>query len=229
MGVSKIALALFAGVIFAHLVCPVMAQNSSKDEPVHSSYTSSNSADVQELSTGNNTTSASTNLIHNSLSGNQGIVGVNQSSGGLNSQSNLRAFGFGVGATSLEEAHSAVHASIDGNNLNIPETTRADIISESITGNTGVIGINQAAGYGNNQSNVLVLTLGAAVALSEAELTAVSTNNDYGAPESVGKRLDSISDSFTNTQGIVQVTQSAGDGNTLGNRIAISFSSEMLR
>jgi hypothetical protein len=229
MGVKKIAAAFLSGVFVVLLACPVIAERSTNNESESSSHPMNLSGDSQETPTGSITSSENTTLIHNSVNGNQGIVSVNQNSGGLNNQSNLRAFGFGVDTDSLEEAHSAVHARIEGNKLKIPETTRTDIISESVTGNVGVIGINQAAGYGNNQSNVLVFTLGAAVALSEAELTAVSTNNNYSAPKSPGNRLDSISDSFTNTQGIVQVTQSAGDGNVLGNRIGISFSTEVLR
>jgi hypothetical protein len=228
MGVTKIAAAFFSCVLAVFLTCPVLAENSPDDESaLHSNRARKTPGESQEAPVGSGIPSVSTSQIHQSLNDNQGIVSVNQSSGGLNNQSNLRTIGLGADVGFLE-GHSSVNAKLDGNSLSIPETTRTDIISESVKGNAGIIGINQAAGYGNNQSNVFAMSLGGAVALSETELTAVSTNNDYKA-ELPGNRLDSISDSFSNTHGVVQVTQSAGDGNILGNRMAISFSTEVLK
>ncbi len=47
--------------------------------------------------------------------------------------------------------------------------------------------------------------------------------------ENVGGRSDIIRDSFSNTSAIVQITQSAGDLNVLGNNLALSFREVTLR
>lgn len=221
MGVWKIILVSCAGILFVlSMTCPVLAGGSLEDNELSSLH-----ADKRNLAgeTGDYA-SISSDLIDDSISGNRGIVSVNQSSGSLNNQSNVRALGSGGLGTFASTSNE-----IGENRVEISKTTRMDVISDSVKANVGIIGINQAAGNCNQQSNVFVMPLGGGAALNDAELTTISTGQENEIPEIIGDRMDLINNSFTDTRGVVQITQSAGDGNILRNRMAISFSSEVIK
>ena len=95
------------------------------------------------------------------------------------------------------------------------------MIDGSFKNNRGVAGINQSAGSLNSQSNTLVVGVGGLVSISEGELDHVSPSNM--PRKETGVRQDIIRDSFSASNGIVQVTQSAGDRNIQANNIAFSF------
>jgi hypothetical protein len=173
----------------------------------------------------------STDTIVGSGNGGTGIINVNQASGSMNDQANLRAIALSLdspdatGTTAISLGGGAV---LGDNQIDSTRALRSDVIDSSFQNSVGIIGVNQSSGNMNTQRNVLALALGGGAAtLTEGELA------DLRAPNSLtqegGSRIDTITNSFSNTQGIVQVTQSAGDLNVLGNNLAISLREVILR
>jgi hypothetical protein len=99
--------------------------------------------------------SRNTNTITGSISDNNGIVGVNQSSGNINNQFNSAALAAGLddvtngalGECTLKQVNAdsfLVHVAV----------VRTDTISGSINGNAGIVSVNQASGDLVNQANI---------------------------------------------------------------------------
>lgn len=166
--------------------------------------------------------------ITGSGTGSSGILSINQSSGDLNNQSNLRVLGIVSEPSAMNLVDLSATVVMEGNTLRSTGGSRSDIIENSFHDRAGVIGVHQAAGNLNVQRNTLVMVIGGEASLSEMELGDVTASNS-ASYENSGSRSDIIRDSFANTSGIVQVTQSAGDLNVLGNNLALSFREVTLR
>jgi hypothetical protein len=104
-------------------------------------------------------------VIETSINGNQGIVNVNQAPGSMNNQANLvsLAVSFADGGVALSEAdlgqvnswndvHESDATPVSETGVLIGINKNANI-GNSINGNTGIIGVNQAAGNMANQAN----------------------------------------------------------------------------
>jgi hypothetical protein len=117
---------------------------------------------------------------------------------------------------------------------------RDAVITDSINGNTGIVGVNQSVGQMNNQANQLSLAVSllgdtheGGVALSEADLGQLNVNNS--AHESDSAPLDttdiqiginkstSMTGSVSNNVGIVGVNQGAGNMANQGNNVSAAF------
>lgn len=166
--------------------------------------------------------------ITGSGNGSSGILSINQSSGDLNNQTNLRVLGMVTGPSAMNDVQLSAAVDLEENNIRSVGGSRADLMENSFQNSAGVIGIHQSAGNLNVQRNTLVMVIGGKTSLSEMELGDVTASNS-ASYENPGGRSDIIRDSFTNTSGIVQVTQSAGDLNVLGNNLALSFREVTLR
>jgi hypothetical protein len=91
--------------------------------------------------------------IEESVNNNAGIVGVNQNAGNNNNQANGVAMAVGEGSH-VALAESAL-GQVNSFNINIAEATNhTDLITESVVGNSGVVGVNQSVGNNNNQGAV---------------------------------------------------------------------------
>jgi hypothetical protein len=89
--------------------------------------------------------------ITGSINSNSGIVGVNQNAGNMNNQTNAVALAVGAGAfVALSEADLGQFNS--GNTIEEVATVKLDLIQDSITGNAGIVGVNQSSGNMNNQA-----------------------------------------------------------------------------
>jgi hypothetical protein len=167
--------------------------------------------------------------IENSVNTNSGIVGVNQDNGNMVNQANLVS----VGVTASSESVADVQAELDQVNTSNTVTHDepvADVdngnatatITGSITGNTGVVGVNQNAGNMNNQTNAVAVALGVgtAVALAESALGQVNTGNTVDELNTV--KFDTISGSITGNTGVVQVNQSTGNMNNQASVISVA-------
>ena len=95
--------------------------------------------------------------ITGSVNGNTGIVGVNQNAGNMNNQINAVALAVGVNAAvALSEADlGQLNSSVEVNETN---TTRAEDITGSVNGNTGITQVNQSNGNLNNQASVISIS-----------------------------------------------------------------------
>lgn len=180
------------------------------------------SDDVQpviEESVGNSISS-----LFNAIQDNTGIISVNQSSGNLVHQSNLRAFylsdqpdatfGIGIDQTSELDFVTLTESGV---------SARRNRLDGSFQDNTVLVGINQSAGNLNQQGNRAIVVIGGMAALSDAELQNNRATSSDIDEEAVAILEDRVTNSFSNSRGIFQVSQAAGSVNIQENNLAISF------
>jgi len=176
--------------------------------------------------------------IAGSFNGFTGIAQANQAAGSLNNQGNIVA----VAATSagavtdsltketrdpkgLSHTEVAVEQVNTDNCLTSILVTHRDTISGSFNGFTGIGQVNQAAGFMNNQNNVVAISANldgpGLVALNDTFLTQQNAGNtatlvavNYNA---------TIEGSFNGFTGIGQVNQSPGSMNNQANIVSISY------
>ncbi len=99
-----------------------------------------------------------TNSINGALTGAQGILGVNQSAGSINNQDNATSMAVGCGSmAALSEADLGM---VNSRNVSTEAAgIYTDIITASLDGGGGVVGVNQSSGCMNNQANVVAVSL----------------------------------------------------------------------
>ncbi len=167
-------------------------------------------------------------LIQDAFQDNRGILSVNQAEGSLNNQAIVRVLTLGAIDSPVQALDFSGSSRTLDNTLISSGGERENRISNSFGGTVGIVGANQSAGNLNQQANVLVLGLGAAlgpevVALGEATLGEISARNTVKQEGPAGPRADILTDSFAGFRGIAQVNQSAGDLNHMGNFVGLSL------
>jgi len=164
-----------------------------------------------------------------------GIVNVNQSPGSLNNQGNAVAFSVGnpvnaaggasTGITNAQASEESFNGGTDssGNVLSISDSDLKNTITGgAFNGVTGITGVNQSAGYMNNQHNSAAISVGnGLVALSESDLGQFNTGNTL-SEVNVAKNDVIDAGSFTGVSGIVGVNQSSGNLNNQSNVVSLS-------
>jgi hypothetical protein len=184
--------------------------------------------------------------MDDSVSDNEGVLGLNQDAGNVNNQANVvstaiiqqdveaadAAPSFAHSEASTEqrntenqEEHLSVLTEIEEGGGLTPDNLVRDktaAIRNSVNDNSGIIGINQATGNGLNQSNNIAVSvgIGSVLALSEADLGQENSNNTLEDVNTV--KLDVIRGSVNGNQGVIAGNQSVGAFNNQAN--AISFS-----
>jgi hypothetical protein len=120
-----------------------------------------------DLFTGPNNQSAE---IDGSINGNTGVVNVNQNSGNMNNQANSEALavaidlaGVALSEAALGQVNMANNGGPGGDNTESTGVldsvvTKLASITDSLNGNTGVGGVNEAAGNMANQANTFSLS-----------------------------------------------------------------------
>lgn len=103
-------------------------------------------------------------IIEDSLNGNSGNVFANQAAGNINNQLNVLSLAFSARTVGVALSEAALGQEVrrtevaEGQNLlsglGVAKSAR---LANSLNGNTGVIQVNQSAGNGGNQGNVLTL------------------------------------------------------------------------
>jgi hypothetical protein len=167
----------------------------------------------------------STSIVQGTFVDGRGILSINQASGNLNNQANVRVLAFTDGEGVLYDLSLATSARSIKNTVISYGGEYENRISNSFGGAVGIVGVNQSAGSLNQQVNVVVLGIGVAlgpevVALGDADLGGTIADNSVS---SGGNRSDIITDSFTGFRGIAQVNQSSGDLNIVTNSVGFSF------
>lgn len=152
-----------------------------------------------------------------------GNVSVNQAAGNQQQQSNARALANGTNAhasTSQQQQLQLIDPdlSLDAN---------ASIKGGSFQG-SGVVGVNQGAGLGNQQINALRISASNTATHPEslddtvlAQSVAVTKNSGSPVPLPGQRIVDMDDQSFAGSVGVVQVNQSAGVGNQSYNNLSI--------
>lgn len=154
-------------------------------------------------------------------SGYQGNLSVNQAAGDLQQQANVRVIsvgGTGVSASTVRQSIDQLPAGSAAHN------TQASIDGNAFSGGNGVVGVTQAAGVGNQQVNVLSVTLLAAPqSLDDSVLAQSVTRADESfSATPVGERRAQMSnEAFSGSRGVVQLNQSSGIGNRTANHLSI--------
>jgi hypothetical protein len=167
----------------------------------------------------------STSIMQDTFRDGRGILSINQASGNINNQANVRVLAIADGEGLLQDYSLAVSTRSIKNTVIVYGGEREDRISNSFGGAIGIVGVNQSAGSLNQQVNVVVLGIGVAlgpdvVALGDAALgETIADNSATGS----SNRADIITDSFAGFRGIAQVNQSSGDLNVVGNSVGFSF------
>lgn len=166
--------------------------------------------------------------IIGSFNDNRGVVSVNQSAGGSNSQANVRAIALGDrDARTLQATDIDTAMGLNGNVL-VARGARRASISDSFNESVGILGVNQVSGSLNQQVNVLALAFGQSAGhdaslLNNALLSRVDGGGDNDLTEDGPvERQASLSNSFGDFKGIVQGSQIAGDLNQVGNLLAVN-------
>ncbi|TKB95666.1 MAG: hypothetical protein E8D41_00475 [Nitrospira sp.] len=201
---------------------------------VNAAGSSSSQALVSQIQIGNvmeEGLTASLAIVRDSFQNNRGIIGANQNSGNLNNQANVHVIAHNSVGPTIQLEHAAIEQRLEENTIVTSGTAREDRIQDSFGGTVGIVGINQSAGNLNNQANVIVITLGMGsefVPLEDSSLGAVNSGNKL-IPGPPGPKSDVILDSFAGFRGLAQVSQSAGDLNSVSNKMNISFSAMTLK
>ncbi len=164
--------------------------------------------------------------LSNAYAGAVGATAVNLAAGNVIEQANVAAIALGQGTVAI--ASASVTQAIVGNSFTIGDNASASI-DGAFNGANGLVAVNQAAGGGILQANIVAIALGIdGVAIAAVELAQV--NGDAGlagdnAGGNGGGGVTRISaDSFANAAGVIQVNQAAGALHTTSNRFALTVS-----
>ena len=102
----------------------------------------------------------------------------------------------------------------------------ASIGGNSFSNGSGVLGINQSAGAGTQQANAVRISISAipqsiddSVLLQQNVALSNSSDSTHNAPGS--RQVNTSDQAFTGSRGVVQLNQSAGVGNQMGNTLSV--------
>lgn len=161
------------------------------------------------------------------LSNTSGVIAVNQAAGDLNLQANVSSMAVG------EKADASVSANQfqRNNTFDVPLHASAVLGGQALNGSSGMASINQVSGSGNAEVNSVVAALAQQGIRETTEEALASTGSvaSAGGQESSrdvmspGTRKVGVeATALLGFDGILQLNQIAGSGNTTGNQLAIS-------
>jgi hypothetical protein len=96
-----------------------------------------------------------TATLDGSVTGNTGIVLLNQSPGNMNNQANTVSVAIGPTGAGVALSEADLGQVNTGNQVTEAVSTKLASITNAITGNTGIVGVNQSSGNMANQANVV--------------------------------------------------------------------------
>lgn len=159
--------------------------------------------------------------ISNSASHFQGVVSVNQAAGESQQQSNARALAVGNGAS----ASTTQVQRLNINNIDSSQAAGVAIGAGAFSAGNGVLGINQSAGAGTQQANAMSISVSSGpISLDDSVLSqsvAITPISGTVAPATGERRVATDDTAFVGSRGVVQLNQSAGVGNRMGNNLSI--------
>ncbi|WP_069864852.1 MULTISPECIES: adhesin [Pseudomonas] len=162
-------------------------------------------------------------VIDDSVRQYQGNFSVNQAAGEQQQQINSRALAIGNQAHTSTAQHQQLELINPDPSLDASSSIRGHAFQGS-----GILGVNQGAGLGNQQINALRITVSNTAthpqSLDDSDLAqSVALFRNSGSPVgSPGQRVVSTDDrAFAGSGGVVQVNQSAGVGNQTYNNLSI--------
>lgn len=155
----------------------------------------------------------------NAVSDFQGLIGINMASGDNHDQVNLHLIGVGnTPQVGVIDQVTQGGGMVPGKSL--------DLIGEyAFQSALGIVSINQAAGSGTAEANLVRIGYGVTVPLDTTALQQVvgSASQEFNRENGGGIRSDIIGEhAFENSRGIFQVNQSAGVANAVSNNLVIN-------
>lgn len=151
----------------------------------------------------------------------QGVVSVNQAAGDSQQQSNARALAIGNGASATTS--QTQHLQI--NNVDTSQSNSVAIQGSAFSAGNGVLGINQSAGAGTQQANAMSISVSSGpISLDDSMLSqsvAITQVSGAAATPTGERRVVTDDSAFVGSRGVVQLNQSAGVGNRMGNNLSI--------
>ncbi len=163
----------------------------------------------------------SSKITPQSFSNASGRIAINQAAGSDNLQTNSHGIG-GVVIITSQQTNPYLALSTSPSEQNLTE-----IESLAFENAQGLISTNQVSGQGNIQANLGAIALQSIVAsgLDDSALGHVAGSPN---PPQSSQNSDTVFmavDSFKNAQGIVQVNQVSGDGNSAINQFSLQLPS----
>ena len=153
----------------------------------------------------------------------QGRIAINQTSGHGNVQGNQLVIGSGVAADSAQHTAHRLHS----------RAASARIDGDALSHVQGALSINQSAGAGNAQLNLLMFGAGGTAAalsqrialIDDAALAGVGANAPAPATGGPSVMREAVIGpaALLGSQGVVQINQSAGNGNASVNAIVLQL------
>ncbi len=149
-----------------------------------------------------------------------GTIGVNMAAGDQNLQANSGALAIGGTSAAFTDTGQIVGPGA----FTLPDRSATVIGGSAFQDATGWIGINQAAGASNAQSNSIGVAIGAGEELSGERLAQVVASPKELGPSAGESRRKLVigEDAFRGAEGVVQVNQSAGNGNATSNHFGLT-------
>jgi hypothetical protein len=159
-----------------------------------------------------------------------GLVGLNVSAGDGQQQINAVAIAVNLGGPAFASNLALQSRSAT---LSAPAAYDAGayLASGSLNGASGLISINQASGYGNQQANLTTMAIGVGAAEVSESVLAQSTAPALGAAPAGdgprGRREAMIEKgAVDNAQGVIQINQAAGSNNQTANQFVVRLSTQ---
>lgn len=154
------------------------------------------------------------------FAGASGSIKVNEAAGNGNEQANISVLSLG----------GTVHVSLTQRVSGLAHDTGSATISDSaFAGASGALQLNQVAGSGNAQGNVIVVQLGGTTtSLTDAALsnTVASSHTPAEKTHSSGGNVSGISGhAFSGASGVLQINQTAGSSNRTANSFQLQLQS----
>lgn len=171
---------------------------------------------------------AQTHIEDRAFAGANGAISVNMAAGDLNLQSNVRALASGTQGNA-----TATTQQLQLNDTSsLPTHAITRIGGDAFRNASGMVSINQASGNANTEINSVAVTL-AQQGIREASDDFLSSSGIAsaerrqqeipGTPASTTHRKVAVeSSAFQGFDGVLQLNQIAGSGNTTGNHLVVS-------
>jgi hypothetical protein len=153
-----------------------------------------------------------------------GIIGINQSAASGSQQINSTAIARTAASGGLAVASAAATGNAAGTPIAALLPSGASAASIDGVGNaaSGIIQINQIAGLGGSQANLVAIAVapgGAAL----ADLISDGDRPDAADPYAAAAGPVALTNSFNAASGLVQINQASGSGNAQANLLAAAF------
>jgi hypothetical protein len=170
----------------------------------------------QRKPTANSSELEQSTITGNAFQGASGSIKVNETAGNGNAQANITVLSATPATVTLRQTVST----------GISDTGNANITGNAFAGTVGAIQLNQSAGSGNAQGNVIVVQLGGGASQLSDDALSQSVASDpphQGNDPPGGDTVTASGCAFHGSSGVVQINQVAGSSNRTMNSFQLQL------